>query len=140
MPDEGRIVTYGFAPLAAIDTVNSHAGFYIVLAIVVACLLLSRAIDDDGGPIWWIAVVLVTIAGYVSFTTGEIKTFANTQVTATLVGFEHEAYNESRTSGKSTRRVDVRNSYVVYRVGDSQITFPATHGQAYPQRAILYRN
>jgi hypothetical protein len=91
---------------------------------------------------FFMATVVSGIAYGVSYhwTNQTPKTFANTKVTAEFQGYQPEGYNEARTSGKSTRRVDVHNMYVVYTVNGNPVILPAQTGAEYPKTAILYKN
>jgi hypothetical protein len=68
------------------------------------------------------------------------KTFVNEQVTGELVQYVAEGYNETVRSGKTTKQVDVHNTYVVYRVEGKTVMLQSKVGQSYPERVILYKN
>ena len=134
---------YTFQAVADINTTHSHEGFIIIAvfcAIIVAFPLLFSDDIDQVRAHGLLGVIVLVIAGLVSWNTGEEKHFANTRVSATLVGFQAEGYNETRHSGKTTTHADVHEQYVVYAVPEGNIMFPAAAGQVYPKIAILYKN
>ena len=132
---------YTFTPLASIPV--DHTGFGIVVAFCLIALVMCLFVERESFFVYFFFAVIVAGFAYgVSYhwTNQEAKTFVNTKVTAELVGFQPEGYNESRTSGKSTRRVDVHMMYVVYSVGGEKVILRASEGQTYPQSAVLYKN
>lgn len=128
---------YSVAPLPPVDTLNSHFGFYI-WAFMVLALILPIATEDGAIEIPLLVVIigLIGIGATVSWNTGSITTYANTPVSATLVGFQSEGYNEQ--SGK--RRVDRHYTYVIYNTPDGDVMLRASTELAYPSQAILYKN
>ena len=132
---------YTFNPLASIPV--DHTGFGIVVTFCLIALVMCLFVERESFFVYFFFAVIVAGFAYgVSYhwTNQEAKTFVNTRVTAELVGFQPEGYNESRTSGKSTRRVDVHMMYVVYSVGGEKVILRASEGQTYPQSAVLYKN
>jgi hypothetical protein len=133
---------YTFAPLAAIPV--DHTGFGIIAAFVLIAVVISIFVEG-----WAYALVLsvpgalVALLAYcVSYvwTDQTPKTFVNEQVTGELVQYVAEGYNETVRSGKTTKQVDVHNTYVVYRVEGKTVMLQSKVGQSYPERAILYKN
>ena len=134
---------YTFQALADINTTQSHVGFFIVAVICAMIVVLPLLFSDDIVQIrahGLLGVVVLVIAALVSWNTGEEVKYANTKVTATLLGFQAEGYNETRHSGKTTTHVDVHEKYVVYSVPEGHVMFPAASGQVYPRTAVLYKN
>ena len=132
---------YSFNPLASIPV--DHTGFGIVVTFCVIALIMCLIVERDAFFVYFfLAVVVAGFAYGVSYhwTNQDVKAFANVSVTAEFVGFQPEGYNESRTSGKSTRRVDVHNMYVVYRVNGSDVILQGQSGVEYPRTAVLYKN
>lgn len=79
--------------------------------------------------------------GFVSWTSGEIKTPKNEAVIGVLRGFEAEGEAYTERSGKSTVRREDHRLYVVYAVeGQGVVTFSANRGTIYPERVTLYKN
>lgn len=140
------MINYSFQPIATIDTISSHSGFYAVsvVAVVVACIIAVELWKDgwvDDAIPWIVGVVSIWIlTGIVSFTTGTYIEYPNEPVTGTRVDMQFDSYDEMRTSGKSRRLVHVNRAYIVYEVEEGQIAFDAVQGQAYPKHAVLYRN
>jgi hypothetical protein len=64
----------------------------------------------------------------------------NEQVTGEFVQYVAEGYNETIRSGKTTKQVDVHNTYVVYKVNGQLVMLQSKVGQTYPERAVLYKN
>ena len=134
---------YTVQALAVVDTLNCHSGFYASCAICVIIIVISLVACNDVVEIRAYAAtcaILLAIVGGVSYNTGEVKAYANQPVTATLVGFQAEGYNETRHSGKYTTHLDVHEQYVVYAVPEGNVMFPAQVGQVYPTNAFLYKN
>lgn len=132
---------YTFAPIPPLDTINDHSGLVMVTGFIVLCFLIMWSTEDLDG--WMLAVLCaipIGIAAVVSYNTGTYTEYRNEQVEGTLIGFVAEGYNEARTSGKSTRRVDVHHTYVEYEVDGQRVLFSATTGQTYPKKAVLYKN
>jgi hypothetical protein len=132
---------YTFNPIAAIPV--SHEGFGIVVTFCIIALIMCLFVERESFFVYFFILCFpVGIAYGVSYhwTNQEAKTFANTRVTAEFQGYQPEGYNESRTSGKSTRRVDVHNMYVVYTVNGNPVILPAQTGVEYPKTAVLYKN
>ena len=133
---------YSFAPLAAIPV--DHTGFGIIATFVVFAVVLSIFVEG-----WRYALVLsvpgalIALLAYcVSYvwTDQTPKTFKNEQVVGEFVQYVAEGYNETIRSGKTTKQVDVHNTYVVYRVEGKTVMLQSKVGQSYPERAILYKN
>jgi hypothetical protein len=132
---------YTFHPLALIPV--DHTGFGIVVTFCIIALIICLFVERESFFVYFFfAVVVAGFAYGVSYhwTNQTPKTFANEKVTAEFQGYQPEGYNESRTSGKSTRRVDVHMMYVVYTVNGNPVILPAQTGQVYPKSAILYKN
>jgi hypothetical protein len=132
---------YTFNPLATIPV--DHTGFGIVVTFCIIALVVCLIVEREAFFVYFfLAVVVAGFAYGVSYhwTNQTPKTFANFPVTGEFVGYQPEGYNESRTSGKSTRRVDVHNMYVVYRVNGNLVILEAKTGLEYPKTAILYKN
>jgi hypothetical protein len=128
---------YTFNPLASIPV--DHGGFFIILVFCIIMLVMVLFNEPEAFFVWFfIACFPVGIAYGVSYhwTNQEAKTFVNTKVTAELVGFQPEGYNEK--SGKS--RADRHYMYVVYSVNGEKVILRAKEGITYPQTAILYKN
>ena len=133
---------YTFQPLASIPV--DHTGFGIICFLAIAVVILTGMFDD-----WATAVVfsvpcaLVALLAYcVSYvwTDQTPKTFKNEQVIGEFVQYVAEGYNETIRSGKSTKQVDVHNTYVVYKVDGQLVMLQSKVGQTYPERAVLYKN
>jgi hypothetical protein len=133
---------YTFAPLASIPV--DHTGFGIIVTFVLIAVVMSIFVEG-----WAYALVLsvpgalIALLAYcVSYvwTDQTPKTFPNVQVTGELVQYVAEGYNETVRSGKTTKQVDVHNTYVVYRVEGKTVMLQSKVGQSYPERAILYKN
>lgn len=135
---------YSFQAVADISTTHSHTGFAIVAVLCTVFILLPPMLfSDDINQVrthGLLTLIILTIAALVSWNTGEEVHYANTRVTAALVGFQAEGYNETRHSGKTTTHVDVHEQYVVYSVPEGHVLFPAASGQVYPRTAVLYKN
>lgn len=132
---------YTFNPLASIPV--DHTGFGIVFAFCLIALIMCVFVERESFFVWFFILCFpVGIAYGVSYhwTNQQPKTFANFPVTGEFVSYQPEGYNESRTSGKSTRRVDVHNMYVVYRVNGSLVILEAKTGMEYPKTVQLYKN
>ncbi|WP_310628158.1 hypothetical protein [Limnohabitans sp.] len=135
-------MTYTFFPVPPIDTLNDHSGLTIIYTILICSLLLCAKCGTDREFKNWFffCVVVAAITAVISYNCGSVKTFKNVAVRGALIGFVAEGYNESRTSGKSTTRVDVHKTYVVYEIDGKQVIFNAQLGIEYPSVATLYRN
>ena len=133
---------YTFAPLASIPV--DHTGFGIIAAFVLFAVVVSIFVES-----WAYALVisvpgaLVVLTAYcVSYvwTNQEPKVFPNVQVTGEFVQYVAEGYNETVRSGKTTKQVDVHNTYVVYRVNGQLVMLQSKVGSTYPERVVLYKN
>lgn len=133
---------YSFNPLPAIDTLNNHSGFQAVAFICVVVVILSLFLDEFSERVLTFigTVIVLLISAVVSFNSGSNITPLNQKVTGTLVSFSNESYGKNVTSGKTRTTTVVRNHYVIYKIGSEQIMFPATLGQSYPEKAVLYYN
>ena len=135
---------YTFHPIPSVPV--DHAGFYIVLFIVVLSIVNSfnnNGLDDIRA--WIFSIFMLAVGGFaygVSYhwTDQEPQVFKNEPVVAEFVGYVAEGYNESRTRGKSTQRVDVHMIYVVYRVNGNDVLMEGRTGVEYPKWATLYKN
>ena len=135
---------YTFNPIADIPV--DHGGFIViaVLFTIIWMILMYHSRDEDFNPL--VCTLLVAIipvfAYFVSYHWSDqnTKTFTNTQFTGEFVGFNPEAYAEYRTSGKTTRLVDVHLMYVTYKVNGNLVMFRANTGLEYPKFAVLYKN
>ena len=131
---------YSFQP--TVDTLaNSHLGFYAVCLIlgVVAAVVIALWDDHECSSgtmlIWLVCLGGIGFVGYKESFKAE-KVYANTPVTATLVGFQPEGYNERH--GKS--RADHHYMYVVYDVSGEHVILRASEGVTYPKTVTLYKN
>jgi uncharacterized membrane protein len=133
---------YSFQPLAAIPV--DHTGFGIIVTFVLIALVMSVIVEG-----WAYALVLsvpgalVCLLAYcVSYvwTNQDPKVFPNVQVTGELVQYVAEGYNETVRSGKTTKQVDVHNTYVVYKVEGRTVMLQSKVGTSYPESVILYKN
>ena len=133
---------YSFQPLAAIPV--DHTGFGIIVTFVLIALVMSIFVEG-----WAYALVLsvpgalVCLLAYcVSYvwTNQDPKVFPNVQVTGELVQYVAEGYTETVRSGKSTKQVDVHNTYVVYKVDGRTVMLQTKVGNSYPERVVLYKN
>jgi hypothetical protein len=132
---------YTFQPLASIPV--DHTGFLLILVTFVFWLAICVFIDSKlFFSLFFVATLITGMAYGVSYhwTNQEPETFANTPVVGEFVGYQPEGYNESRTSGKNTRRVDVHHMYVVYSVNGNLVILDAQVGAEYPKRVQLYKN
>jgi len=129
---------YSMQPLP--DHSDVHVGFYIVcgICLLVFSVIMSLWKEDEietHSLAVWSAILL--ILGYMAHENSYTPHHPlNQQVIGEFVRFESEGFRER--SGKST--VDRHYTYVVYRVGNSEVLFAANTGVAYPPRAILYKN
>ena len=129
---------YSMQPLP--DYTDVHTGFFIVCGIfliVFACILelwKDDAIETTTVVIW--ASILALLAYFAHEHSYTVNHPLNQEVVGEFVRFETEGFRER--SGK--QMVDRHYTYVVYRVGNSEVLFPALVGSAYPPRAILYKN
>jgi len=137
---------YTTTPLAPIPV--DHDGF-MVIALAACFILIIAAVKwfdpwDRIGATFaaTVAILCLGIAYFVSYVNSdqEPRVFRNTPVTGTFVRTIAEGYNEARTSGKSTRRVDVHVLYVEYEIEGAPVAFPAQTGVAYPKIATFYKN
>ena len=133
---------YTFQPLASIPV--DHTGFGIIVTFVLIAVVMSIFVEG-----WRYALVLsvpgalIALLAYcVSYvwTDQTPKTFVNEQVVGEFVQYVAEGYNETRRSGKTTTRVDVHNTYVVYRVDGQLVMLQSKVGSTYPERSTLYNN
>jgi hypothetical protein len=133
---------YSFAPLASIPV--DHTGFGIIVTFVLIALVMSFFVEG-----WAYALVLSVpgalvclIAYCVSYvwTNQDPKVFPNVPVTGEFVQYVAEGYNETVRSGKTTKQVDVHNTYVVYKVEGRTVMLQIKVGSSYPEHAILYKN
>ena len=128
---------YSFNPIPAIQP--DHTGFFIVCFFCLVLLAVCLINEPESFFRWFFVVTIIAGFSYcVSYiwTNQEVKTYANVQVKAELVGFQPEGYNER--SGKT--RADRHYMYVVYSVNGEKVILKATEGITYPQTAILYKN
>jgi hypothetical protein len=133
---------YSFAPLAAIPV--DHTGFGIIVTFVLIALIMSVFVEG-----WAYALVLSVpgalvclIAYCVSYvwTDQTPKVFPNVPVTGEFVQYVAEGYNETVRSGKTTKQVDVHNTYVVYKVEGRLVMLQIKVGSSYPENVVLYKN
>ena len=133
---------YSFAPLASIPV--DHTGFGIIVTFVLIAVVMSIFVEG-----WAYALVLSVpgalvclIAYCVSYvwTNQDPKVFPNIPVTGEFVQYVAEGYNETVRSGKTTKQVDVHNTYVVYKVEGRLVMLQIKVGSSYPEHAILYKN
>jgi hypothetical protein len=133
---------YSFAPLASIPV--DHTGFGIIVTFVLIALVMSIFVEG-----WAYALVLSVpgalvclIAYCVSYvwTDQTPKVFPNVPVTGEFVQYVAEGYNETVRSGKTTKQVDVHNTYVVYKVEGRLVMLQIKVGSSYPENVVLYKN
>ena len=133
---------YTFQPLASIPV--DHTGFGIICTFVLTAIFLSIFVEG-----WAYALVLSVPAALIAllaycvsyvWTDQTPKTFKNEQVVGEFVQYVAEGYNETIRSGKTTRQVDVHNTYVVYRVNGQLVMLQSKVGSTYPERVALYKN
>lgn len=133
---------YSFAPLASIPV--DHTGFGIIVTFVLIALIMSVFVEG-----WAYALVLSVpgalvclIAYCVSYvwTDQTPKVFPNVPVTGEFVQYVAEGYNETVRSGKTTKQVDVHNTYVVYKVEGRLVMLQIKVGSSYPENVVLYKN
>lgn len=128
---------YTFNPIPAVQP--DHVGFFLI-CVLVAFILIHCMLSEPESffAFFFVATIVVGFTYCVSYiwTDQDVKTYANVQVRAELVGFQPEGYNER--SGKS--RADRHYIYVVYAVGGEKVILQAKEGTTYPQTAILYKN
>ena len=133
---------YSFQPLASIPV--DHTGFGIIVTFVLIALIMSVFVEG-----WAYALVLSVpgalvclIAYCVSYvwTDQTPKVFPNVPVTGEFVQYVAEGYNETVRSGKTTKQVDVHNTYVVYKVEGRTVMLQIKVGSSYPERVTLYKN
>ena len=134
---------YTFSPLAAVNTIDNHAGFFVIAAITLFAFVIVWANNDEELNMYKVFVLFsipVFVAAAVSWNTGTYAEYRNERVIGTFAGYIAEGYNVDERSGKTTRRVDKHFTYVVYEVNGSRILFPASTGTEYPKTAVLYKN
>ena len=133
---------YSFQPLASIPV--DHTGFGIIVTFVLIALVMSVFVEG-----WAYALVLSVpgalvclIAYCVSYvwTDQTPKVFPNVPVTGEFVQYVAEGYNETVRSGKTTKQVDVHNTYVVYKVEGRLVMLQIKVGSSYPENVVLYKN
>ena len=133
---------YSFQPLASIPV--DHTGFGIIVTFVLIALVMSIFVEG-----WAYALVLSVpgalvclIAYCVSYvwTDQTPKVFPNVPVTGEFVQYVAEGYNETVRSGKTTKQVDVHNTYVVYKVEGRLVMLQIKVGSSYPENVVLYKN
>lgn len=128
---------YSFTPIP--DVPVDHAGLFIICAVSVFALCIVLMNEPEAFFQWFfVCTVICGIAYGVSYhwTDQTPKTYANTKVIGTFVGYESEGYKER--SGKSY--VDKHFTYVIYKVPEGNVMLPCKTGTPYPQTAILYKN
>lgn len=139
---------YTMQPLAVIDTVNDHSGFYFFafLAVFLAIVFTAMICEDilymrfSFGLFLILYGLIIGYPAYHSWHSGNIKTFANVPVTAELMGTFAEVQRYEYRENKQNKDVTSRYKYVTYRTPDGDVTFEASLNTAYPRFAILYRN
>jgi hypothetical protein len=141
------MASYTFTPIPPVDTINSHAGFYI-LAVFIGFIILvwwAFTVEAAGRRInhsFFILMYILIMAypAYYSWHSGEIKVYKNEVITAELTGFWGENHQENVREGKNNRVIDVHNQFVMYKTPDGIISFKMNPNTPYPEKAILYRN
>lgn len=134
--------------LATVDTLNSHVGFWVVVAVVIIVTLITWAnlyddYDYECFKTWLIiAMVSIAISAGISWNTGDVKTYANTPVTATFMNYQPETYTTMERQGKHTNPVTYHRIYIVYRIDDTETLtiFEAAQLAAWPKHIQLYQN
>lgn len=128
---------YSFSPLADIPV--DHGGLFIIGMTCFVWLAIVLMNEPEDFFVQFFFVVIVMAIGYgVSFHWCDQtpKTFPNTKVIGTFVGYESEGYKER--SGKSY--VDKHFTYVVYKVDGGNVMLPCKVGYPYPEHVVLYKN
>lgn len=135
---------YTFAPIP--DVPVDHVGFYVVLTLsawAVIAVFFNNGWDELSS--WVFATFMLVVVGIafgVSYhwTDQNPKVYKNEPVVGEFVRYVAEGYSESRTSGKTTRQVDVHKVYVIYRVNGNDVLMEGRTGIEYPKFATLYKN
>lgn len=137
-------MNYSTSPLANIDTLNSHQGFYIVVAILLVVLLITFLTEDidirEMIPMTIISAVVIVISAAISWNTGKIVVYKNEPVVARMYdnSVETLAYNE-RVNKRDVVRYKT-SAFVYYEVPEGIVSFKRGDGQVWPKTATLYRN
>lgn len=135
---------YTFAPLANINTLDDHFGFYVIaIGMFVFWMIMITTCRDDLEGAGWTTVVMILfvgVVGLISWNSGEYKVYQNTEVTGEFVGYVAEGFNIAEYQGKYSRRVDKHFTYVVYKVDGNNIMLQCEVGKQYPQFVTLYKN
>lgn len=129
-------------PLPPVDTTTSHDGL-IFLTFIMAAVLLGVQLVNSNTIRRGVYAVLASLwvwTAWVSFHSGVKFAYVNEPVEATLAGFIAEGHSELVKSGKQYRNVDVHNFYVIYKYNGVVVTFNASPGGTWPEKAILYKN
>jgi hypothetical protein len=128
------------------DVPPDHMGFWIVV-VTTTLIWAIRVFDEWRDEIdrvlsTVVAVAVIAFSSAVSYVWTDQTTLVhkNQQVTGEFVRFVAEGWNESQSSGKTTRRVDVHKTYVIYRINGNEVLFEATTGIEYPKTAVFYKN
>jgi hypothetical protein len=120
---------------------NSHFGFQVILflcLVAIAATLVLWKEDEISTPALLFCCFLATMFSVMAHHNSyqpEIK-YANVRVIGEFVSYQPEGYNEQ--SGKS--RADHHYMYVVYKIENQMVIFRTEPGQAWPARAVFYRN
>lgn len=122
---------YGLAPFAPDQTLN----LVFVIAFYISTIILIYAqwwaYHGLGPLVTYIVILVVLGTTYVVFDPDDAPQPDNIKVTGTLEGYASGANHGSKVN---------RNTlYVVYKIDDTLVTFPASTGQAYPKYAIIYK-
>ena len=128
---------YSFNPIP--DVPVDHKGFVVIAFMCAAWLIITLMNDAESFFVWFfICCIPLSIAYGVSYHWSDqsTKTYANTKVVGTFVGYESEGYKER--SGKSY--VDRHFTYVIYKVPEGNVMLPCVVGVPYPKEAVLYKN
>lgn len=132
---------YTTYPLANIDTVNNHTGFWIMLAIACVIMLILALSEVKGTIVAILGGSIIALSAAVSWNSGKIVVYQNIPVTARLVSTWGEQHQENVRRGKQTVQMTVHNQYVSYQLDDGSIvSYPMGVGIAYPPVAQLYKN
>lgn len=125
-------IIYTIAPLAAVDTLNSHIGFYIwfVLSLYVA---FSEGFSPESVTI---SIISIAVAAFISFNTGTIEHYKNEKVVGEFVRFVPEGFTERSGKHDITRHL----MYAEYKVENYYVPILIEPGSPSPKFVYLYKN
>ena len=125
-------ILYTIAPLADVNTVDSHAGFYVWLFIAFVIAYTERFSQES----LTIAGIFTAIAAVVSFNTGTIEHYANEKVVGEFVRFVPEGFTERSGKHDITRHL----MYAEYKVDNYFVPVLIEQGSPTPKFVYLYKN